>query len=107
MQVTTLETPSLMAHVSRVLFLVAIMVVAMVVLPPSHVHLEKKDDNTIVNRHRYTMLQYLYLTDILDIYMNTFLILQLCRSMLLSYAELPQKLREQMRERVVYCFNLF
>jgi hypothetical protein len=41
-QVTTLETPSLMAHVSRVLFLVAIMVVAMVVLPPSHVHWEKK-----------------------------------------------------------------
>jgi hypothetical protein len=57
-QVTTLETPSLMAHVSRVLFLVAIMVVAMVVLPPSHVHWEKKDDNTIENRHTYTMLQY-------------------------------------------------
>jgi hypothetical protein len=66
-QATTLETPSLMAPISRVLFLVVIVVVAMAVLPPSPVHGE---DDSMYCKYTYIYHPIVFLADILDIYMT-------------------------------------
>jgi hypothetical protein len=54
-QATTLETPSLMAP-ARFCFLAIIVVVAMAVLPPSHVHGKKDLTVRIVNTHTHIIL---------------------------------------------------
>jgi hypothetical protein len=67
-QATTLETPSLMAPVSRVLFLAVIVVVAVAVLPPSPV--QGEDNDSMYCKYTYAYHPIVFLTDILDIYMT-------------------------------------